>query len=204
MTKKVCLVIGAGAGIGGSVGMKFAREGYHAALCRRSDAEGLDKLVSDIEAQGGSASGHLVNAVQEGAIEQLVEEAEQIGPVDVVLFNLGAQIEQYDVHGSYLLRFLHQLFDGALLHRIHKVARGRTSLGLDVTDQLVQSLCVTASTQGGVIPLPGEFHSDAAADAGSRADNQTHFFCHHSLPGVAACQTRIFCCSINCSISASL
>ena len=80
MTKKVCLVIGAGAGIGGSVGMKFAREGYHAALCRRSDAEGLDKLVSDIEAQGGSASGHLVNAVQEGAIEQLVEEAEQILP----------------------------------------------------------------------------------------------------------------------------
>ena len=79
MTKKVCLVIGAGAGIGGSVGMKFAREGYHAALCRRSDTEGLDKLVSDIEAQGGSASGHLVNAVQEGAIEQLVEEAEQIG-----------------------------------------------------------------------------------------------------------------------------
>ena len=42
MTKKVCLVIGAGAGIGGSVGMKFAQEGYHAALCRRSDAEGLD------------------------------------------------------------------------------------------------------------------------------------------------------------------
>ena len=45
--KKVCLVIGAGAGIGGSVGRKFAREGYHAALCRRSDQEGLDKLVAD-------------------------------------------------------------------------------------------------------------------------------------------------------------
>ena len=90
--KKVCLVIGAGAGIGGSVGRKFAREGYHAALCRRSDQEGLNKMVGDIEAEGGSASGHLVNAVQEDAIENLVAEVEKIGPVEVVLFNLGSQI----------------------------------------------------------------------------------------------------------------
>ena len=46
--KKVCLIIGAGAGIGGSVGAKFAANGYHAALCRRSDAEGLQKLVDGI------------------------------------------------------------------------------------------------------------------------------------------------------------
>lgn len=92
MMKKVCLVIGAGAGIGGSVGRKFAQEGYHAALCRRSDEESLNKMVSEIEAEGGSASGHLVNAVKEGAIEELVAEVERIGPVEVVLFNLGAQI----------------------------------------------------------------------------------------------------------------
>ena len=34
---KVCLIIGAGAGIGGTVGAKFAAHGYHAALARRSD-----------------------------------------------------------------------------------------------------------------------------------------------------------------------
>ena len=90
--KKVCLVVGAGAGIGGSVGRKFAQEGYHAALCRRSDEEGLNRMVSDIEADGGSASGHLVNAVQEDAIEDLVAEVEKIGPIHVVLFNLGAQV----------------------------------------------------------------------------------------------------------------
>lgn len=90
--KKVCLVIGAGAGIGGSVGHKFALQGYHAALCRRSDEEGLNRMVSDIQAEGASASGHLVNAVKEGAIENLVTEVERIGPIDVVLFNLGAQI----------------------------------------------------------------------------------------------------------------
>lgn len=90
--KKVCLVIGAGAGIGGSVGRKFAQEGYHAALCRRSDEDGLNRMVAGIEAEGGSASGHLVNAVQEGAIEELVAAVEKLGPIDVVLFNLGAQI----------------------------------------------------------------------------------------------------------------
>lgn len=90
--KKVCLIIGAGAGIGGSVGRKFAAEGYHAALCRRTDEEGLARLVQGIEADGGSASGHLVNAIDEGAIENLVVEAEKIGPVSVVLFNLGAQL----------------------------------------------------------------------------------------------------------------
>ena len=78
--KKVCLVIGAGAGIGGSVGKKFAAEGYHAALCRRSDEAGLMKLVADIESEGGSASGHLVNAVKENAIEDLVAEVEKTVP----------------------------------------------------------------------------------------------------------------------------
>jgi NAD(P)-dependent dehydrogenase (short-subunit alcohol dehydrogenase family) len=37
----VCLVIGAGAGIGGNVAKRFAQEGMHACLCRRSDEEGL-------------------------------------------------------------------------------------------------------------------------------------------------------------------
>ena len=86
--KKICLIIGAGAGIGGSVGAKFAENGYHAALCRRSDTEGLQKLVTGIESNGGSASGHMLNAVEDGAIEKLVEEVEQAGPIEVVLFNL--------------------------------------------------------------------------------------------------------------------
>ncbi len=104
--KKVCLVIGAGAGIGGSVAKKFANEGYHAAMCRRSDEEGLNVLVGDIEAAGGSASGHLLNAVKEGAIEDLVVNVEEtIGPIDVVLFNLGAQIGNRSLDDTALKTF---------------------------------------------------------------------------------------------------
>jgi NAD(P)-dependent dehydrogenase (short-subunit alcohol dehydrogenase family) len=91
--KPVCLVIGAGAGIGGTVGKRFAAEGYHSVLCRRSDEAGLNKLVSEIEDNGGEATGVLLNAVEEDAIEKVVADTEKnIGPVEVVVFNLGAQI----------------------------------------------------------------------------------------------------------------
>lgn len=91
--KPVCLVIGAGAGIGGNVGKRFAQEGYHAVLCRRSDEDGLNRLVTDIAAAGGSASGFLLNAVEEGSIEDRVAAVEaDIGPIEVVVYNLGAQI----------------------------------------------------------------------------------------------------------------
>ena len=91
--KPVCLVIGAGAGIGGNVGKRFAREGYHAVLCRRSDEDGLNKLVESIESEGGSSSGYLLNAVKDDAIEERVAAVEaDIGPIEVVVFNLGAQV----------------------------------------------------------------------------------------------------------------
>jgi len=91
--KPICLVIGAGAGIGGTVGKRFAQEGYHAVLCRRSDEEGLRRLVEDIEKAGGSASGFLLDAAVPGSIEDRVAAVEaEIGPIEVLVFNLGAQI----------------------------------------------------------------------------------------------------------------
>lgn len=91
--KPVCLVIGAGAGIGGNVGKLFAANGYHTVLCRRSDEPGLKKLINDIEIAGNSASGFLMNAIEEEAIESRIAAIEaDIGPIEVVVYNLGAQI----------------------------------------------------------------------------------------------------------------
>jgi NAD(P)-dependent dehydrogenase (short-subunit alcohol dehydrogenase family) len=91
--KPVCLVIGAGAGIGGHVGKRFAREGYHAVLCRRSDEAGLQALVADIESEEGAAAGFLLDAAEPGSIEDRVAAVEaEIGPIEVAVFNLGAQI----------------------------------------------------------------------------------------------------------------
>ncbi len=72
--KPVCLIMGAGAGIGGTVGARFAKEGYHAVLCRRTDGDGLERMVTDIESEGGSASGFLLNAFETEVIEAHVAE----------------------------------------------------------------------------------------------------------------------------------
>jgi NAD(P)-dependent dehydrogenase (short-subunit alcohol dehydrogenase family) len=91
--KPVCLVIGAGAGIGGNVAHRFALGGYQACLCRRSDLDGLNKLVDAIKAEGGLATGFLLNAVAENSIEDRVSAIEaDIGPIEVAVYNLGAQI----------------------------------------------------------------------------------------------------------------
>ena len=91
--KPVCLVIGAGAGIGATVGKRFAEEGYHSVLCRRSDAGGLNKSIAAIESEGGSATGYIVNAVDPDTIEEHIGQIEKdIGPIEVAVYNLGAQI----------------------------------------------------------------------------------------------------------------
>src|SRR4029450_9958755 len=91
--KPVSLVIGAGAGIGGNVARRFAQEGYHACLCRRSNRDGLSTLVDAINEDGGSATGFLLNAVEPNSIEGRVAAIEaDIGPIEVAVYNLGAQI----------------------------------------------------------------------------------------------------------------
>ena len=104
--KPVCLVIGAGAGIGGTVARRFAQEGYQACLCRRSDADGLNRLVEEIRADGGSATGFLLNAIEADSIEGRVAAIEaDIGPIEVVVYNLGAQIGDRPLKDTSLKAF---------------------------------------------------------------------------------------------------
>ena len=104
--KPVCLVLGAGAGIGGTVAKKFAIEGYHSCLCRRSDQGGLDKLVSSIEEAGGSATGYLVDAIEENVLEELIINIEKdLGPIEVLVYNLGAQSGMKLLHETTLKEF---------------------------------------------------------------------------------------------------
>ncbi len=104
--KPVCLVLGAGAGIGGTVAAKFASEGYHSCLCRRTDQEGLERLVKKIENDGGSATGFLMNAIEDNVIEDLIESIESdIGPIEVVVYNLGAQTGMKLLHETTYKEF---------------------------------------------------------------------------------------------------
>jgi NAD(P)-dependent dehydrogenase (short-subunit alcohol dehydrogenase family) len=165
--KPVCLVIGAGAGIGGTVGRRFAQEGYHAVLCRRSDGEGLARMVAEIEAEGGLASGFLLNAVEPNTIEERVAAVEaEIGPIEVAIYNLGAQIGDRPLQETSLKAFETGWRLGAFgLFRLAQVvcprmeARGKGTL-------LVTS--ATASVRGNA----GQ-HSHAAAMGARRMLCQT-------------------------------
>lgn len=104
--KPVCFVIGAGRGIGGHVAMRFAKEGYHSVLCRRTDEAGLQEMVDGIKADGGEASGFLLNAVKDGAIEERIAAVEaDIGPIEVLIYNLGAQIGDHSLADTSLKAF---------------------------------------------------------------------------------------------------
>ena len=79
--------------LAGNVAKVFAKNNYHVYLTRRSDENGLKKLIDEINSNGGNASGELLNAVKDDTIENLVHNVEnKIGPIDVVVYNLGAQI----------------------------------------------------------------------------------------------------------------
>ena len=104
--KPVCLVLGAGAGIGGNVAKKFSKEGFHLCICRRTDEKGLNDLIKNIEDNGGSASGFLIDIIKDNVIEDLIENIEtNIGPIDVVVYNLGAQAGMKLLHETTLKEF---------------------------------------------------------------------------------------------------
>ena len=104
--KPVCLVLGAGRGIGGNVAQKFALEGYHSVLIRRSDSSALSSQVKEIQDAGGDASGFLVNAINDGAIEELVDNVEaNIGEIAVTVYNLGAQVGTRSLEDTTLKTF---------------------------------------------------------------------------------------------------
>ena len=90
--KKAALVIGAGDATGSAIARRFAREGYVACVTRRS-ADKLQPLVDGIRAAGGEAHGFASDARKEEQVAELVEHIEsQVGPIDVFVFNIGANV----------------------------------------------------------------------------------------------------------------
>ena len=163
----VCLVIGAGAGIGGTVAKRFAREGYHAVLCRRTDQEGLDRLVADIEREGGGATGFLLNAVEPDSIEERVADVEaNIGPIEVVVFNLGAQVGDRSLGDTS-----YKVFERGWRMATFALFRTAVSVCPHMEKRGKGTILVTASTAA-MRGNAGQ-HSHAAAMAGRRMLCQT-------------------------------
>lgn len=90
--QKVALVIGAGDATGGAIAKRFAQGGYITCMTRRN-VEKLQPLIEEIEQAGGVAYGFGSDAREEEQVIQLVEEIEaNIGEIDVLVFNIGANV----------------------------------------------------------------------------------------------------------------
>ena len=91
-TSKAALVIGAGDATGGAIARRFAREGFATCVVRRH-ADKLAPLVDAIVAAGGVAHPFGVDARDEEAVVSMVDAIERdIGPIDVYVFNIGANV----------------------------------------------------------------------------------------------------------------
>jgi len=90
--KKIALIIGAGDSLGGSIAKRFAQDGFEVCVGRRN-GDKLAPLVEQISAAGGVAHPFTIDARKEEAVIELFDQIErEIGPLEVVVFNPGANI----------------------------------------------------------------------------------------------------------------
>ncbi|WP_426042868.1 SDR family NAD(P)-dependent oxidoreductase [Brevundimonas sp. TWP2-3-4b1] len=89
-----CLIVGAGDGVGSAIARAFAREGLAVCVTRRPrHLEQLEALADAIRAEGGQAHAFGVDARNEAGMIALVDRIEaDIGPLEVVVFNIGANV----------------------------------------------------------------------------------------------------------------
>ncbi len=84
----VVLGVGASQGLGATVAMRFAREGYIAVVAGRT-GNNLDIVVRQIQEQGGIAHAVVTDAASEEQVAALLAHAEQLGPVEAAIYNAG-------------------------------------------------------------------------------------------------------------------
>ena len=84
-------VVGAGDYIGSAIARRFAQEGY-TVVCGRRNGEKLAPLIAEIEAAGGICTGRSLDARDEADIAAFLNEAEALGPLEVTVFNVGANV----------------------------------------------------------------------------------------------------------------
>ena len=86
-----CAVIGAGDFIGAAIARRFAAEGF-VTFAGRRNGERLQPLKSEIEARGGRLEARTLDARSEEAITAFLHEADAAAPLEVCIFNVGANV----------------------------------------------------------------------------------------------------------------
>lgn len=88
---RVCLVTGAGRGLGRAVARRFAEAGARIAVHYRGSRDGAHAVVEEVRAAKGEARAFAADLVREGEASRLVDEvAEAFGRLDILVNNAGA------------------------------------------------------------------------------------------------------------------
>lgn len=92
--KGVCLVVGAGEGLGGAIARAFAADGFKVCVTRRPrHLAAVEALAQSIRASGGDAEAFGLDARREEDVIALFDKIEgEMGPLEVVVFNIGANV----------------------------------------------------------------------------------------------------------------
>ena len=92
--KPSCLIVGAGDGVGSAIARAFAKEGLAVCITRRArNLQPLEAVAAAIRADGGEAHAFGVDARMEAEMIALIDRIESdIGPLQVVVFNIGANV----------------------------------------------------------------------------------------------------------------
>ena len=154
----VCVVSGAGSGLGRASALELARLGATVIGCGRR-AEPLDSAVAEIEGLGGRAEAVAMDIRDERAVESLFEDAlERHGRIDLLLNNAGGQFlspaESISAKGFRTVIELNVLGTWLMTHAAATKAMIPQGAG--------KVISVTLSPHNG---MPGMVHSGAARAA---------------------------------------
>lgn len=86
------VVVGAGDYIGAAICKAFAAEGF-TVIAGRRNGDKLQPLVDEITASGGRIIGKSLDARKEDEVIDFITAAEDVGPIEVCIFNIGANVK---------------------------------------------------------------------------------------------------------------
>ncbi len=191
--KKVCLVVGVGDGVGAAIAKAFALDGFETVITRRArNLPELEAIAQGIRDQGGVVHARGVDARSEEETVALFQEIERdIGPLEVVVFNIGANV-RFSIEETTARVFTKvwemACFAGFLAGREAAkamVPRGRGTIiftGATASLRGRESFSAFASAKAGLRAVA----QSMARELGKKNIHVAHVVCDGSIEGVFA------------------
>lgn len=114
---KVIVITGAGAGIGASAAVLFAKQGGIVAVTD-IDRDAIEKTVACIRSAGGVAEGFYCDVSDRNSVDQMVDDVvNRLGTVDVLVDNAGGT--HGTVHSGLVEEYTDEEFDGVVKRNLY-------------------------------------------------------------------------------------